>query len=183
MAHGNFQMFFGTSIRTGDVLHGTLAYDPTGVPDSTDPLIGRYDAPGTLSFGALKGVQLPLVQLAVTDDRSESIPDGHDSFDSSVGTTTFPGFGFVTASLELNSAAAGGGSKLPRTTADLLTRFNGGRFSFFAFPPNEEDPSHVVLGQASLVGAAQTPEPASLFLLGSGACVLVFRGRRKWELP
>ncbi len=178
MAHGDFDMFFGTPIQDGDVFHGTLVYDPTGVADSTDPLIGRYDVPGTLSFGALARVELPLVQIAVIDDRSESVPDGRDSFEASVGTTTFPGFGFVTASLELDAAAAGGGSKLPRSTSDLLARFERGPFSFFAFPPDEDDPSHVILGQASLTGAAQTPEPVSLLLFGSGACMLVFRGRK-----
>jgi len=178
MAHGDFDTFFGTSIQAGDVLHGTLLYDPTGVPDATDPLIGRYDVPGTLSFGAAARLELALAQIAVIDDRSESDPDGHDSFEAAMRTTTFPGFGFVDASLQLDSASAGGGSKLPRSTSDLLARFRRGPFTFFAFPPGEDDPSHVILGQASLIAAARTPEPASLFLLGSGACLLLFRRRR-----
>jgi len=175
MAHGDFDSLFGTSIHAGDVLNGTLVYDPTGVPDSANALIGRYDVPGTLSFGARTRVELPLAQIAVIDDRSESVPDGHDRFEASGGTTTFPGFGFAEASLELDAAAAGGGSKLPRSTSELRARFGGGLFTFFAFPPEEDDPSHVVLGQASLIAAEQTPEPMSLLLLGSGACMLVFR--------
>jgi hypothetical protein len=179
MAHGDFDPFFGTPIQVGNVLQGTLVYDPTGVPDSTNPLIGRYDVPGTLSFGALARVELPLAQVAVIDDRFDDVPDGHDSFEAAVGTTTFPGFGFVEASLQLDSSAAGGGSGLPRSTSELLARFERGRFTFFAFPPDEDDPSHVVFGQASLIRATQTPEPATLLLLGSGACTLVFRRRRR----
>jgi hypothetical protein len=74
---------------------------------------------------------------------------------------------------------SGQGSKLPRNTSELLARFGGGPFAFFAFPPEEDDPSQVILGQTSFVEAAQTPEPLSLLLLGSGTCMLVFRGRTR----
>jgi hypothetical protein len=180
MAHGNFDTFFGTPILAGNVLRGTLVYDPTGVPDSTDPLTGRYDPPGTLSFGPSARVEFPLVEIAVIDSRSPSALNGHDSFEAAVGTTTtkFPGIELIQSSLELDSSASGGGSKLPRNTSELLARFQRGPFTFFAFPPEEDDPSHVILGQASLAGAAQTPEPASFLLLGSGA-MLLFRGRKR----
>jgi hypothetical protein len=134
--------------------------------------------PGTLSVDTPSPLQLALTQVAVIDDRSNHDPTGHDSFEAAVGTTSFPGFGFVEMSLGLDSLASGGGSKLPRSTSELLTRFQHGQFTFFAFPPDEDDPSHVLFGQASL--SAQTPEPTSLLLLGSGACALIFRtGRRQ----
>lgn len=180
-AHGDFETsFFFEPIRPGDLLHLNLLYDPTGIPDSPNPLIGRYSPRGALGiFGAAAGFASPLGQITVTDDRFDGVPDGHDTFTASIGNTPFPGFELVDASLELDSSAAGGGSGLPRSTDELLVRFNRGRFAFIAFPPEQEDPSHVILGDAFPSGAAQTPEPASLLLLGSGLSMLMFRGRRR----
>jgi hypothetical protein len=140
---------------------------------------GDFRPPGTLTIGARNDVELPLQDVMIFDDRQDAVPDGHDGFGTSGLSLTTPGFARVESVLELNSPMAGRGSDLPRTTAELLARFQSGPFSFMAFRPGDsDDASQHLFGFATVAKAAETPEPTTLFLLGTGACALIKQPRR-----
>jgi hypothetical protein len=178
-SHGDLETVFGTPIHPGDVMQGNLVYDPAGVPDGGTSGQG-YDVPGTVTIGTHNNVALPLQGIFIFDDRSDLFPDGHDSFGTSGLSTTMPGFNMVETVLELNSPVSGGGTGIPRTAAAFRARFESGPFRFIGVRPEDssEDPSLEIFGLASLRGAAQTPEPATLLLLGSGACVVMTQRRK-----
>jgi hypothetical protein len=189
-AHGALEEIFGTPIKVGDVLHGSVTYDPAASDHNPDPLYGSYLPSGQIAILDGAGVTLPLQFVTVIDNQwGGGYPT--DYFAAVTEFDNVPGFSQVTAIAEFyGPPTAQDGDALPATAAAFRAMyFTRGSFQFSAnkngVEPPWDDTTHAFAGtiQFSDTNPAAVPEPATLLLLGTGAIGIAARVRKRRQLP
>jgi len=185
-AHGALEEIFGKPIAVGDVIHGSLTYDPAASDLNVDPLYGSYRPSGELAILHGPGIAFPLFGVDVIDN-AWGIGYPTDYFAAGTDGNTLPGFSQARASAEFyGPPSAQSGDALPTTAAAFRAMyFTHGAFQFSAnkngVEPPWDDTTHAFSGtlQFSESNPAAVPEPATLVLLGTGVIGLVARARRR----
>ena len=186
--HGNMQDLFDAPIAAGDVLHGTLSFDPAGATDlQPDPLYGVYAVPGQLALDHGTGLAGAIGAIHVIDNQW-GVGYPTDYLATVAEEIVVPGFYGVFMTAEFYGPPdAATGAPLPGTAAEFLNWF--GQRGSFRFAANQDgvpvpwdDTTHALFGtiRLSATPPAPVPEPGTLLLVaGAGAAWLRRRGRAR----
>lgn len=185
-AHGALEEIFGKPIAVGDVIHGSLTYDPAATDHLADPLYGSYRPSGALAILHGSGVTFQLQGVDVIDNAwGVGYPTDYFAAGSEYGNVV--GFSRALATAEFyGPPSAQAGDALPATAAAFRAMyFTHGSFQFSAnkngVEPPWDDTTHAFSGtlQFSDANPAAVPEPATLVLLGTGVLAIVSRARAR----
>jgi len=188
-SQGEMEAIFGVAIHSGDVLHGSLSYDPSAPDASPDPGFGSFDPMGgALSIDLGSGVTLPLIDLVTYDTIPNQSPFDSDTFAGFAQTTSFPGFDEIGVDFDFQAPPPTRDTDaLPRSAHEIATTFPRGSLRFIAFQtgknPPFDDGTQSFQARLRAIDTATTPEPASLVLLGSGALMIVRRAATRGRRP
>ena len=149
-------------LYAGDTLNAMITFDPGQADLSTDQFNGTFESVS----GSIGPIPLPFGEMATGTER---FPDS-SIFSGNVGGVA-PDGGRVWFNFIWDRPAAFGDA-LPQSAREIAG-YGPGRFSFDVIGEND---ASALSGTVQAV--AQTPEPASLLLLGTGAAFIARRRRQ-----
>jgi len=181
-AHGALQEIFGKPISVGDVIHGSLTFDPAAPDFNVDPLYGSYRPSGELAILHGSGVTIQLQGVDVIDN-AWGVGYPTDYFAAGTDYGNVPGFSQALAVAEFyGPPSAQSGDALPASASAFRAMyFTHGAFQFSAnkngVEPPWDDTTHAFSGTLQFTDAnpAAVPEPATLVLLATGLIAVVAR--------
>jgi len=151
-------------LHAGDTLNAAITFDPGQADLSSDPFNGTFESVS----GSIGEIQLTHGEMATG---TGPFPDSISFFSGNVGGEP-AGSGRVFFNFIWDRPATFGDA-LPQSVREIVG-YGPGRFSFDVIGEND---ASALSGTVQAV--AQTPEPASWLLLGTGAAFIARRRRKR----